>query len=121
MSLEPERGEAGQLTGVEHVPPAAAQLPASQLMSGFYANELLLRLLPRKRSAPASLRGVRGAASTRSPHRSADPAGALRIFEKRLLDELGYGLNLETETSTGRAASRRSAATDIAWTAGRSS
>ena len=33
---------------------------------------------------------------------AADASRALRVFEKRLLEELGYGLNLETETSTGR-------------------
>jgi DNA repair protein RecO (recombination protein O) len=30
-----------------------------------------------------------------------DPARALRLFEKRLLDELGWGLNLEHEAMSG--------------------
>jgi DNA repair protein RecO (recombination protein O) len=95
------RGEAGQLTGVEHVAPAAAQLPASQLMSAYYANELLLRLLPKGDPHPR-LYGAYSALVNALAVPQADPAGALRIFEKRLLGELGYGLNLETEISTGR-------------------
>lgn len=67
------------------------------LLSGFYLNELLLRLLPRH-----------------DPHRElfdqyADALGgliqeaspALRVFEKRLLAALGYGLNLEREAPAG--------------------
>ena len=95
------RGEAGQLTGVEHVAPAAAQLPASQLMSAYYANELLLRLLPKGDPHPR-IYGAYAALVNALAVPQADPACALRIFEKRLLGELGYGLNLETETSTGR-------------------
>jgi DNA repair protein RecO (recombination protein O) len=112
------RGEAGQLTGVEHVAPAAAQLPASQLMSAYYANELLLRLLPKGDPHPR-LYGAYAALVNALAAPQADPAGALRIFEKRLLGELGYGLNLETGP---RPAARRVAAQPrIAWTAGRSS
>jgi DNA repair protein RecO (recombination protein O) len=95
------RGEAGQLTGVEQGLSAAAQLPASQLMSAYYANELLLRLLPKGDPHPRLYAAYAELVATLAAPR-ADPAGALRIFEKRLLDELGYGLNLRTETSTGR-------------------
>ena len=95
------RGEAGQLTGVERGAPAAAQLPASRLMSAYYANELLLRLLPKGDPHPRLYAAYAALVATlAAPH--VDPAGALRIFEKRLLEELGYGLNLETEASTGR-------------------
>jgi len=96
------RGEAGQLMGVEPRVSGEPPLPASRLMSGYYANELLIRLLPKGDPHPrlyvayATL-----VAALAAPER--DPARALRIFEKRLLGELGYGLNLETETSTGRA------------------
>jgi len=94
------RGEAGQLAGVERSP-TAVPLPAEQLMNGWYANELLIRLLPRGDPHPrlystyAALLSTLAAAATDAPR-------ALRIFEKHLLEELGYGLNLETETSTGR-------------------
>ena len=55
------RGEAGQLTGVEQGLSGAAQLPASQLMSAYYANELLLRLLPKGDPHPRLYDGVRAA------------------------------------------------------------
>ena len=46
------RGEAGQLTGAERIRPPA-RLAGDRLMSGFYANELLLKLLPRHDPNPA--------------------------------------------------------------------
>jgi DNA repair protein RecO (recombination protein O) len=95
------RGDAGQLTGVEHRAMAAAAMPPDRLMSAYYANELLIRLLPRGDSHPrlytayASLVEMLAAPEADAPR-------TLRIFEKRLLEELGYGLNLETEAATGR-------------------
>jgi DNA repair protein RecO (recombination protein O) len=91
------RGEAPQLTGAERARHAAA-LPRERLMAGFYLNELLMKLTTRHDPQPelfdhydAALDGLRGEAL--------EPA--LRLFEKRLLDVLGYGLNLATEARTG--------------------
>jgi DNA repair protein RecO (recombination protein O) len=92
------RGEAPMLTGAErarHVPP----LPGERLLAAFYLNELLLKLTTRHDALPelfdhydAVLAALRG-----------DPAlePALRVFEKRLLEVLGYGLNLAAEARTG--------------------
>ncbi|HVN42399.1 MAG TPA: recombination protein O N-terminal domain-containing protein, partial [Steroidobacteraceae bacterium] len=41
------RGEAGQLTGAERAGAAPLALAGDRLMSGFYANELILKLLQR--------------------------------------------------------------------------
>ena len=77
------------------------------MMCGFYLNELLLRLLPRDdpherlfdryRDALGSLGTAHGLSAS------------LRRFEKALLDELGYGVILDREATTGEliAAERR--------------
>jgi DNA repair protein RecO (recombination protein O) len=96
------RGEAPQLTGAE-LPgssAAAAALPASCLMACYYLNELLLKLTTRHDPHPSlfdsysrALEHLRGGAAL-------EPR--LRIFEKRLLAEVGYGLDLTVESRTGR-------------------
>ncbi len=93
------RGEAGQLTGAERVH-APAFLAGDRLMSGFYANELLLKLLPKHDPHPV-LYDAYAAVVARLHDAAADPARALRIFEKRLLEELGWGLDLTQELSSG--------------------
>lgn len=92
--------EAGQLTGAESaesVPP----LPAGSLMAGFYLNELLLRLTARHDPVPEifvdygqALTGLRAGGKVE---------GVLRLFEKRLLEAVGYGLDLTSEARTGKA------------------
>jgi DNA repair protein RecO (recombination protein O) len=69
-------------------------------MSGFYANELMLKLLPRHDPHPV-LFDAYALLVTRLHDSAADPARTLRLFEKRLLEELGWGLDLEHDTSTG--------------------
>jgi DNA repair protein RecO (recombination protein O) len=73
-------------------------LSGSALMSGFYMNELLIRLLPRQDPQP-ELFDQYGKA-LRDLLQSA--ARALRLFEKSLLAALGYGLNLERDATTGK-------------------
>lgn len=94
------RGEAPTLAAAESAD-AAPALPTTQLLSGFYLNELLLKLLTRGDPHPelfdlyeATLGALRGAAT-------AEPA--LRLFEARLLGYVGYGLNLAAEADTGKA------------------
>src|SRR5215472_17488080 len=88
------RGEAPALAAAEsaEAPPALA---ATQLLSGFYLNELLLKLLTRGDPHPelfdlyeATLAELRSAATAEA---------ALRLFEARLLGFIGYGLNLAAE------------------------
>ena len=93
------RGELGYLTAAELTTPGNG-LAGDRLMSGFYANELLIRLLQRHDPHPALFDAY--AALLRDLHEPGrEPARALRIFEKRLLEELGWGLDLEHEAGTG--------------------
>src|SRR5262252_6899741 len=92
------RGEAPQLTGAERAA-ASAALPQGCLLAGFYLNELLLKLTTRHDALPElfdhyhrTLERLRGGAPL-------EPA--LRVFEKRLLEVLGYGLDLATEARSG--------------------
>jgi len=95
------RGEAGQLTGAERVRPPAP-LSGDRLMSGFYANELLIKLLPKQDPHP-DLYDAYATLLARLVDRECDPARALRLFELRLLTELGWGLRLETDALSGAA------------------
>ena len=92
--------EAGQLTGVESAEGAPA-LPAGSLMAGFYLNELLLKLTTRHdpiaevfEDYRRALDGLRSGATVEA---------VLRIFEKRLLEAVGYGVDLTSEARTGKA------------------
>jgi DNA repair protein RecO (recombination protein O) len=94
------RGELLTLTGIE---PDGPPLPLQglRLLGGFYANELLLRLLARSDEHAAlfdhygdTLRALGG---------PRDLAWCLRNFERGLLQELGYGLNLDHDIVDGTA------------------
>jgi DNA repair protein RecO (recombination protein O) len=91
------RGEACQLVSAE-IDGAASALPNHRLMSGFYLNELILKLTERCDPHPeiflayaACLEALCGGESEEQN---------LRRFEKRLLNNLGYGLEL-SRTSDG--------------------
>ncbi|MBI5450645.1 MAG: DNA repair protein RecO [Gammaproteobacteria bacterium] len=86
------------------------RLAGRQMASGFYANELLLRLLGHEDPHPRLFDhyGRLLGRLLQSPQLAADPAAllrheeqALRVFEKYLLDELGYGLQLERDAVSG--------------------
>jgi DNA repair protein RecO (recombination protein O) len=93
------RGESPRLTGAEIDAAAAASgsLPQERLMSGWYLSELVMSLTARHDPQPelydhycAAIDDLRAAPSL---------ARTLRLFEKRLLDVLGYGI---TELGEGR-------------------
>jgi DNA repair protein RecO (recombination protein O) len=69
-------------------------------VSGFYLNELLLKLFARHDSHP-DVFAMYGATLDAL---KVDPEGLrpLRLFEKRLLDALGYGLALERDVDADR-------------------
>jgi DNA repair protein RecO (recombination protein O) len=82
------RSEAGQLTAAE-IAGEFTQLPAPRLMSGFYLNELLLKLTERFDPHPQIFDQY---ADTVAALAAGQPeAQQLRRFEKRFLEELGYG------------------------------
>lgn len=93
------RGEAPNLTAAERATYAPA-LPPRCLLAAFYLNELLLRLTTRHDALPQLFDHYHG---TLERLRTGAPlAPCLRVFEKRLLEELGYGLDLAAEAHTGR-------------------
>lgn len=92
------RGDGGTLTGAE----AAGTWPAvapGRLISAFYLNELLLKLLP-KEDRHEALYEAYGEALAALAGR--DEQQALRGFERTLLEELGYGLDLAREAGSRR-------------------
>ena len=92
------RGEAPALTAAENADGPTA-LPAARLMSAFYLNELLLKLLTRH-DPHAELFDAYETTLAQLGHRTGADA-ALRQFEARLLEFIGYGLNLAAEADTG--------------------
>jgi DNA repair protein RecO (recombination protein O) len=93
------RGEAAQLTGAESAD-HDAPLPASCLMASFYLNELLLKLTTRHDPVVSLFDDYH--ATVAGLRRGMQLEPSLRIFEKRLLDTLGYGLDLATQAQTGK-------------------
>lgn len=86
------RGELGTVTGIE-AQGAPAALAGEPLFCAWYANELLMRLCARDDAHP-----ILFAAYVALLARLADDTEpALRAFECRLLEELGYGLRLPTD------------------------
>ncbi len=92
------RGELATLTGAEADGPPLL-LSGAALMSGFYLNELLLRLTGRHVPFPRLFQAYRQALQ-RLEKGGIDQV-ALRFFECRLLEELGYGLILEHDVESG--------------------
>ncbi len=94
------RGEAPQLTGTELADGGPLPMPSRQLMSAFYLNELLLTLTTRHDPHPELFDHY---GSTLAHLGQGEPADLLlRHFEARLLDFIGYGLNLASEADTGQ-------------------
>jgi DNA repair protein RecO (recombination protein O) len=93
------RGEAAQLTSAESAA-QGPQLPSLCLMGAFYLNELLLKLTTRHDPLTSLFDDYHATVEMLRGGLPLEPA--LRIFEKRLLEALGYGLDLATEAQTGR-------------------
>jgi DNA repair protein RecO (recombination protein O) len=92
------RGEAGTFVGVERDGDCTT-LPPARVISGFYMNELLLKLLVRHDAHPQLFDDY--SVTLRELANGATAARALRIFEKRLLESLGLWPDCERETMSG--------------------
>ena len=93
-----ERGELGTLTAAEASEIRWTPLAGEAVYCGWYLNELLLRLITRHDAHP-DLFGDYGETLAHLVTPPVEPA--LRIFEKRLLSELGYGLQLPDDLDPG--------------------
>lgn len=85
------KSEACQLVAAE-VDGDITHIPAQCLMSGFYLNELLLKLTERHDPHPEIFDNYAAAVVGLGAGAGEEPS--LRRFEKRLLQDLGYGLEL---------------------------
>nr|VFK33388.1 MAG: DNA replication and repair protein RecO [Candidatus Kentron sp. MB]VFK35936.1 MAG: DNA replication and repair protein RecO [Candidatus Kentron sp. MB]VFK77569.1 MAG: DNA replication and repair protein RecO [Candidatus Kentron sp. MB] len=95
------RGSGELFTLTQAEPDDALSPPSiSPVKSGFYLNELLLRLLPRH-DPHVDLFQDYSHTLTKIPIPDQEEP-ALRIFEKRLLRAIGYGLALDRDAETGR-------------------
>lgn len=94
------RSELKTLTGSEME--AVYALRGDAMAAGFYLNELLWYLLPQEEANEAlfaaylrALEGLSGSGQKMEP--------VLRAFERKLLEELGYGLYCDHEAASGDA------------------
>lgn len=78
----------------------AYNLSGTNLLSGFYLNELLVRLLTHHDSHPNIFHAYQNTLG--NLRNSNDLQITLRLFEKQLLSEVGYGLQL-TKDAAGQA------------------
>jgi DNA repair protein RecO (recombination protein O) len=107
------RGDLATLTGLE-AQGQSLQLSAPLLASGFYLNELLMRLLQRHEAQvelfsyyDSCLRELAGLVLL-DPQAAQEPLtqgleAILRRFEGQMLETLGYGLILDHDVATGEA------------------
>ena len=91
------KSDMGTLTGAESVG-KLRPLQGENLMAGFYLSELLLRLLHRHDPQPEVFGAYDQALSQLAD--APEVAPVLRRFEMRLLQLLGYGLNLDCDSYT---------------------
>ncbi|MFO7857925.1 MAG: DNA repair protein RecO [Ectothiorhodospiraceae bacterium] len=87
------RGELATLTNAESSG-RFLQFPGTRLAAAFYISELVLRLVRRGEPLPGVFLAYGDALTNLAEDRLPED-GILRVFEKRLLDALGYGLLLE--------------------------
>jgi DNA repair protein RecO (recombination protein O) len=85
------KSEACQLVGAE-IDGQVTSLAPARLMSGFYLNELLLKLTERWDPHPEIFASYAACVLALCSGDIEEPA--LRLFEKQLLEALGYGLEL---------------------------
>lgn len=95
-----QRGELATLTAADQVavPPT---LTGEALFCGFYSNELLVRFLQRSDPHPALFDLYSQMLGRLAGGMPSQPV--LRVFESQLLEAVGFGLQLEHESGSGRA------------------
>ena len=99
------RGELGQLHAAERAGRSPG-LAGAALYSGFYLNELLVRLLRRHDPHPEIYTGYAATLDALATTSADGVEALLRLFECRLLDACGYGMELCVEVDNGPSADR---------------
>lgn len=94
------QGELVTLSQVE-ASEAAYRLLGNASLCGLYMNELLYKLLPLHEPEPELFDAYRQALMQLQTNSSQQQV-TLRLFEKALLSQLGYGLQLECDVDTGQ-------------------
>ncbi|MDA7967590.1 MAG: DNA repair protein RecO [Gammaproteobacteria bacterium] len=93
------KGKLPVLTGLEADGPPAGEVGGGLLASGFYLNELLMRLLHRHDAHELVFehydRALRQLANAEPPR------AVLRVFEKKILLHTGFGAALERDADSG--------------------
>ena len=92
------RGALPTLTGLEVVPPRH-RLDGALVIAGLYLNELLMRLTTRHDPHPELFEHYATAIGGLATGQSQETT--MRVFEKRLLDTIGYGLMTHHDADTG--------------------
>lgn len=93
------KGDLGGLRGAESLS-LPLRLQGDALYAGFYMNELLLRLCVRGDPHPDLYDCYRSALLALA--QTDEPGIVLRLFERDLLEAIGYGLQLGIEAETGQ-------------------
>jgi DNA repair protein RecO (recombination protein O) len=93
-------GDVKTLTSAESLT-LRKEIEGARLFCGYYVNELILRML--HRNDPHEVLFGAYELALEGLMRETDLERTLRIFEKRLLQELGYGLHLSNDTLSGAA------------------
>lgn len=93
------KGELMTLTAAEADRPAFV-LKGRQLIAGFYINELVIRMLHQHEAHP-DLFDIYARTLHLLSMAQANAEAVIRIFEKRFLDAVGYGLVLERDVDNG--------------------
>ena len=97
-------GGSGELKTLKALETAGSLLPLAghALFSGFYLNELLVRLLQRELPMPqVFLAYAQALAALAEQAERQDVEPILRRFEKQLLDALGYGFAFDVDCESG--------------------
>ncbi len=94
-----QKSDLGTLTAADQVASLPALLEQS-LFCGLYLNELLMRLLHRGDPHPETFERYRLILSDLASE--APPQPLLRIFEKHLLEAIGYAMLLDREYGSGK-------------------
>ena len=90
------RGDLKTLSGTEEAD-TPRRLLGNDLVMAIYANELLSRLLPEAEAQPEIFSAYQTLVEALSQPPEFDRQLALRLFENKFLDELGYGLDFQSD------------------------